>query len=333
MYLYEEVEKILIGDNPDNKSRVKLILEDDENPIRGRTVDKLYSSIETMGHVDFGSIEKSAGDVKAYSGYSSMMDTLGALQTLGGGLMKTSSGLNDQVKVVMDAINALNMHSSRYKTAYSKKVDVVILEYNTLVACCVEATTSLLYNFADFMRNPRTEVLEPVIKNSGIRGSLFYIDQLRLFNRVANTADYRKYLDGMIAKGKENFVIDTALAVGSVAVITTVALSIVPIIRKCVYTFQDIRRRLTDALELQAYFLELNRTVVEARSDLSKDKKDKIIKKQEELRLKFVRLADKIRVQSVRLQEMSTRRLDEDNRRISLDNTQKEIDDSDIVLF
>jgi hypothetical protein len=86
-------------------------------------------------------------------------------------------------------------------------------------------------------------------------------------------------------------------------------------------------------LELQAYYLELNRSVVEARDDLSKDKKDKILRKQEAIRLKFLRLADKLRVNSMRNDSLTKRRLEEDNRILTMDNTRNEIDNDDFVLM
>jgi hypothetical protein len=336
MPYYRELELILAGGDTARVSEARVILEDAENPIRRKTLDKLYQSIESKDHVDFGYIEKSAGQIIDYSGYSSMRESLKLLKSLNSADIRATREFLNQVSTVETAISNIAGHSYYYQQAFATKCEVLKLEYMSMTAACVEATTSLLYTFADFVRNPATGEVQPVLKNTKVRGDLFYIEQLRQFNQlVAGNGDsYKKYLKATLNNGTQHFLgVDDALVVGAAAIVTTVALSIVPITRKLIYSFQDCRRRLTDCLELQAYYLELNRSVVEARDDLSKDKKDKILKKQEAIRLKFLRLADKLRVTSMRNDSLTKRRLEEDNRILTMDNTRNEIDNDDFVLM
>ena len=135
----------------------------------------------------------------------------------------------------------------------------------------------------------------------------------------------------VISSGKENFLGD-AFLVGSLAVISTVMLSIVPVTRKLVYTFQDMRNRIADDLELQAYYLELNKASVEANDAKTADQKKKILDKQEKIRIKFLRKAEKLRVKSVHAEQLSSKAISDDNRTMSVDTMRNQVDDEDFSI-
>ena len=178
---------------------------------------------------------------------------------------------------------------------------------------------------------PGKETLTVSLKNTKYRADLFFFENLKQFNKIAKTGEYKKYLQAVINNGKENFFgADDALFVGGVAVAATVALSIVPLTRRIIYTVQDVRNKLSKELELQAYFLELNKKVLEANTAKSKEEKEKILKKQEALQLKFTRLADKLRVQSLRDEQFGSNELDKDNAQLTLgDMRSRSSDDSE----
>lgn len=330
---YNDVTEILTAGCNTDPAEIKTIMEDAENPIRRKTLDKLYDSLRVKGHVDFGHIAKSEGSIYDYTGYKSMIETLHELNNLGKSDIQTTKEYRAQVNIVQNAVNNLSSMAPLYKLAFIKKLAPIILEYNSFVAACVEATTSLLYNFIDYVRNPASGEVQQVIKNTNRRGDLFYIEQLRLFNISVTTGSYRKYLTTVVNHGTDYFLgIDDGMVVGSVALVTTVALGIVPITRKLIYTYQDIRRKLSDSLELQAYYLELNQSILEAKETLPAEKKEKILKRQAELRLKFLRLAEKIRVESKRNEELSKKVLEKDNRMLTVDGIRGDIDDSDFSV-
>lgn len=329
---YAGVTEILSAGDGITSAEIQVIMEDAENPLRKKTLDKLYASLREKGHVDFKHIEDSEGDIKHYPGFQSMMDTLQSLVNLNEIGVGVSKDFITQVNIVQTAINHIAMNAPLYKLAFIKKVRVIILEYNSLVGACIEGTTSLLYNFVDYTRNPSSGEIRPVLKDTKRRGDLFYIEQLRQFNMVVADGNYRKYLTSVVNNGTEYFVVDTAFAVGVATIATTVALSIVPITRKLIYSFQDLRRRITSGLELQAYYLELNETILENNKTLPADKKAAILKKQAALRLKFLRLADKLRVESARMQEISKKTLENDNGMLTIDGMRGEIDDSDFSV-
>ena len=113
------------------------------------------------------------------------------------------------------------------------------------------------------------------------------------------------------------------LAVGA-----TVRVSIVPIMRSAAYHALKLKTKLSDALALQAYFLELNKTCVEANQSFGQAKKDKILQKQEKLRVLFTKLSDKLKIDSVKASRESLTDMKKDNATLTLGNINSEIDNS-----
>ena len=122
-------------------------------------------------------------------------------------------------------------------------------------------------------------------------------------------------------------------AVGSIAIFTAVIFTIVPVTRRLIYTIQDMRGRLAEDLELQAYYLELNKASVQAQQGkFGAEKTEKILDRQEKVRLKFLRLADKLRVKSLQAQESSMRQQNAEDRTLTLDSARNDVDDDDITI-
>lgn len=330
MDFYKSATQILCEGTTDSFHDVHLILEDAESPVTKKTIENLYQSVIDKKHIDFDDIPKSKGNISAYSGYQTMIQVLGELNTLA----KNDASYTDifrYVAIVQKAIQNIQANASSYAVAFTKKNQVIALEYNTFVFTCVEATTSLLYQFADFMKTPSSHELKVSLKNTKYRADLFYVEQLDEFNKICASGNYKKYLNSVLAGGQENFV-GSSMIVGTVAVVSAIALSIVPVTRRLVYSFQDSRRKLADDLELQAYYLELNKAAVEANAAKTDAEKKKILEKQEKVRLKFLRTAEKLRVKSVRATQMASKAISDDNQTMSVSSTRDQVDDGDFTI-
>ena len=92
---------------------------------------------------------KSKGDISKYSGYQSIMDTLGAIRCLS----KEDSAyapINSYVSTVASAVSNILQNRQFYTQAFTKKNEILMLEYNTFVYACVEGVTAILYQFTDY---------------------------------------------------------------------------------------------------------------------------------------------------------------------------------------
>lgn len=303
------------------------VLEDANSPITKEYREKLYQSVVNKSHIDFGDIPKSKGDINSYSGVSAMNDTLNTLLKFAND--NGSKDLKTYVNTVMVAIENIVRLKSVYQKGFTTKNDYVMLEYNTFVFTCVEGTTSLLYNFIDYIKTPSSPSYKIVLKDTKYRADLFYIEQLEKFNRVNVSGNYSKFLQTTVNSGKENFFgLDDAMVIG-VGAVAAVALSIVPVTRSLIYNYKELKRKLSESTALMAYYLEMNKSVVDANSEIKPEKKKKILEKQEKVRTILLKISNKLRITSVKAEEMSKKDLSSDNKAITMGNLRTDVDDSD----
>jgi len=323
-YLSESARLILENSNIEESAsygieldRVVTILEDVNSPLTRTYYDKLYESILTKAHIDFGDIPKSEGNIHNYSGYNTMLETLNTIKSLAGEQKVKDADM--YADIVVTAIRNIASMSATYQKGFTTKTAYVALEYNLFVYLCIEATSAILYSFVDYIKDPAKDTMEIKIKNSKLRADEFYFEQLKSYNNMIDKhgIDYRKTLETMCNKGKNNFLgVDTIVGIG---VISAVVFSIVPITRKVIYQVYKLRSSLSDYLEMQSKFLEMNESCVRNNSNFDAKKKKDIIDKQKKLANTLKKLADGIRVKSAKSISDSKRELDNDNKSFSID--------------
>ena len=336
-YMLTEASKILLTENdlgnPYAINDVITVLEDAASPTTRKYHAKLFQSVIDKKHIDFGDIPKSAGRIRNYAGYQTMMETLDVLLKLT--LEERNKDVEKLVKTVLKAIDNIDNLSSTYAKGFSSKTDYVMLEYNTYVYTCVEATTTLLYEFIDYVRRPDQMTFKITLRNTNARANKFYFDQLTKFNNVHDrmSIEYRKMLEALCEKGRDNFLgIDDATVIG-VAAVSVVALAIVPITRELIYQFYRLRGNISAALEMQSTFLEMNQSCLEANTQLNSEDKKKIMEKQVKTAKTLRRLSEKIKVKEKKGLQGAQTDLKKDNQMLSLKNLDNEIADSPLQFF
>lgn len=334
---YTESVKVLSSDEISSRiqainesTNIQLVLEDANSPVTQKYQEKMYRSIMNKAHIDFGDIPKSAGVIRNYTGYSSMCDTLTTIQKLAE--EDNAHNVIAYVKIVQDALKNIEQLSSTYQRGFTTKTEYVAMEYDTYVYFCVEATTALIYSFVDVIKSPDKQTLDMKIKNTKLRADEFYFEQLKKFNRVQDNLgiDYRKMLEGMCDKGKNNFTGTTLLGITAVV---AVSLAIIPITREIIYQIYHFRGKLSESLEMQAHFLELNKACVENNGMMDADKKKKVLDKQEKLAKRLLKLADTVRVKAAKSILDSKRELKNDNKMLSIDSIKDEISNSPFEIL
>lgn len=308
-------------------SHIVDVLEDSESPITQRFHSKLYHMVVDRNHIDFGNIPNSKGKVTMYSGYPAMIGTLEAIKEYPEAT--TASVVMDAVNTIETALAYLNQYSNSYALGFTKKSDYIIMEYNSIVAACVEATTSILYECVDYMKLPDRTLADIQFKDTKTRPNLFYIEQLKRYNKAASNPNYNKYLTYMINGEKDNFNGYTAIGFGAISIIASLS---IPVIRELVYQFYNLRSKLSESCELQATFLEMNKLRLEADNEMNPSKKAKVIEKQEKAREKFSKLSDKLRVGGVQTRKQAVADIKKSDDMLSLNSIRDEIDKSPFSL-
>lgn len=309
---------------------IRSILEDANSPVTRKYQEKLYESIMKKGHIDFGDIPHSRGDIKVYRGYSNMVETLNVIKALAG--EEHATNVLGYVDIVQKAIDNIAGLSGSYRKGFTTKTDYVMMEYNVYVYFCVEATTALIYSFVDVMKVPDKSVLQMTIKNTTLRADAFYFEQLDKFNKVQNKMgiNYRKMIETLCTNERNNFV---GAEIVGVATVIGVAMAIVPITREIIYQVYHLRGKVSNYLDLQAKFLEMNKTCVESNNMMPASKRSEVIKKQEKLIKAMRQLSDKIRVKSVKSIVDSKNDIKEDNKKLSVDSIRDEVSDTPFEII
>lgn len=314
-----------------NIQNIRTTLENANSPVTRKYHEKLFQSVIDKKHIDFGSIEKSKGYIRDYEGYKNMVEVLDTLMKLAA--EEKSDDVMKLTKTVQTAISNIENLSSTYNKGFMTRTDYVMLEYNTFVYTCVEATTTLLYEFIEYVKRPDMETLKISLRNNKSRANLFYFEQLGKYNNVIDKMgiEYRKMLENLCNKGKNNFLgVDEMVGVAAVSI---VALAIVPVTRELIYQFYRLKGNLAASLELQATFLEMNQVCLEANTVLPVEKKSKIIAKQKKISKMLLRLSDKLKVKTNKSLQVAKKDLKQQNKMISIDGLQDEVSNSPLEML
>lgn len=327
--LTESVDTLFNNSSNVTKEEIYSILEDVNSPIARKYQEKLYASVLNKAHVDFGDIPKSEGNIRRYTGYQTMMDTLDAVESLA--KEEKAVEVIKYVSIVKDAIKNIANMSASYEKGFNNKSEYVALEYNAYVYLTVQATTALIYSFIDVMKNPQKKVMEMTVKNSKNRADLMYFDLLKKFNAMINKhgMDYQKTLETM--SSKNNFV-GAGVIVGTAAIALIIPFSL-RMTRKVLSAVYKSRVDLSEYLKIQSEFLELNKSCIESNQALTENEKSKILNKQTKQVQTLNRLSDKLAVKNRKAVVDTERELNKEDSRISLDGLRDEIENSSLELF
>nr|DAW33882.1 MAG TPA: hypothetical protein [Caudoviricetes sp.] len=309
---------------------LQAVLEDVNSPVTRKLEEKLFQSVIDKKHIDFGGIPKSKGNIKDYEGYSAMEGTLNTIKDLAA--ENRAGDVIKYVDIVQKAIENISNMSISYQKGFQAKNEYIAMEYNSYVYFCVEATTALIYSFVEYVKRPDSDTLVMAIKNSKLRADEFYFEQLKKFNMVCDTqgVNYRKMLDSM-SNSRDNFIGTTAVI--GMATVMAAAIAIIPITRAVVYQVYYLRGNISEQLDIQAQFMEMNKTCVEANSALTVQKKKEIVAKQENLVKRLRKLSDTIRVKSSKSVEVTTRETKNENKSLTIDSIKDEVSNSDFEFI
>lgn len=334
---YLEATDILVSEDCPRYTQeykdVMAVLEDTTSPIGRKFQEKLYQSILEKGHIDFGDIPTSKGDIRKYGGYVNMRETIKAIK----GLAETQKEpeVLKYADIVDTAITYIEGLTPAYTKGFSSKNEYVMMEYCTYTYTCVQATTAILYEFVDYIKRPDKGTITISLKNTKGRADKFYFEQLQKFNAINKNMgiEYRKILEKSAEKGKAYFAgIDDAFLIG-LGALAAVAIAIVPVTRSLIYHIYKLRGNLSNSLALQAHFLEMNKTCVEANEAFTKEKKGKILKKQESMRKNLQRMSDILKVKTTKGRREAQKELDSDNKSLTLQSVRKDVEDSPLELI
>lgn len=296
MYKNELIETLLENATSfAERSEITSLTEAETYKVSNIMVANLYRSVLDKSYIDFDDIPASKGDITHYSGYKTMIETVATIKDIA---TKSNKKL-PEIDIVDKAISNLVAYKETFIKGFKLNKDFIVLQYNTLVAGCVNATTKLIYSYIDYVRT--VDSIEIVIKDDKFNDGKLAIDALDKFNKLVANGEFAKTMN-FIIKNKSNVNesyllegITAAVVIPAVIVVSVV--SLVKILRILIFSFYNKKEELSRYLEMQAMFLELNRETINAsNSRLDPMKKKQVLKKQERIIKRLRIIADKLSV-------------------------------------
>lgn len=300
------------------KAEIHALTESEVKQINNAMITNLYKSALDKGYVNFDSIPDSKGDITKYEGYDNLVGSINLLKEL-------SNKGNIKIKEI-DILETSVMNIRTYKTQFERGFalghEFVVMEYNALVYACLEATSTLISSYVDFVKKvDKTEF--KIIKGKGLNGNLC-LKNLELFNNSVKKGDFNKMMSHLLQSERENFV-GTSVGAG-VLVVGMITLTIVPLIRELIYYFYYSRMVVSEYLQHQSMFLEMNKVNIES-SSLPAKEKNVIIKKQAEYSKQLDKLSDKIKVNSTMSSNKANTNIKNENKEWTLQNVKTSSND------
>lgn len=289
------------------KTRLSALTEAEQAVINDKMVGNIYKSALKKRDIDFDNIPYSKGDVQQFNGYDNIVGTLSIVREL-----SKKFGIKiEELDVVEDALSNLRTHKAIFQKGFALDNEFMILYYNTLVYACVESTSLILSSYVEYVKTINTVEFR-LKKGKGIHGNIC-ITNLKKFNKSVKSGEFVKFTKGMLDQGKQNFV------GGGVAAVTaiTLAASIVPILRELVYFVFESRMAISQFLDQQAEFLEMNKVRVNA-SSMSAPERNKVLDKQSAAINKLESLSDKIKVNHQLTDKAAATKIKQDNKEWTL---------------
>lgn len=301
----------------EDKKYMQGMNKDDIHQINGTLVQGLYKTVLDRRDCDFGDIPDSQGDITKCKYYKSTWESLDVL----GQLMTKNNIPTTEVDVVKESIANVKRFTSIFESAFHIKQDFLILTYNTIVMAVIDATSMIIADYMDYLLGPEQARYDSVrSRNDRGRGRISYTN-LQRFNEEVRVGHFETMANYMLDAQRKNF---TGTGIVIAGVVITAMVSIVPITRELIYFYYRTRVKVSDYLNVQADFLELNKLSVQASSKSAQQKKE-ILKKQEKIILQCRRTADKLKINDEDIGVLARKQVADDNKGFSLQNIEKQM--------
>lgn len=307
------------------RNEITGLMESEMNSVTSAMVSNLYKSAIEKSYINFENIPESKGDLTRYEGYKSMVGSIALLKEL----CKKHNVKIAELETVETAMNNIITYRDAFEKGFKLEKEFIMLQYNILVYACVEALSVIISSYVDFVKRPdRVEFV--LNKNPRHHHGFLLMKNLEFFNMAVKKGEFSKVLNGVINSGKEGFtgaesILIPAFIIGAVA-------SIVPLIRELIFVFYYSRMKLSDYLEHQATFLEINKQNIQA-SNLPAKQKNEIIKKQTKYIEKLRRISESIKVDGTMSENKATIELNKENKAWTINDVKSQAASMDTTGF
>lgn len=319
MTIVPHVHQIVMeASSKEDRSYMKNMDKHDIHQINGQLVQNLYRVISNRKGIDFGDIPDSKGDIEKVKYYENTIQSLDVLEEL----FRKNNIMEPGIEVVRKSIGFMKLYKPHFCNGFKYKHDFIMIMYNSLVMAIIDATCVMISSYMEFIISSEPDyTLNHVITKQ--RSSVSF-ENLKSFNTVCENGNMGQIMSYMI-KEQKNALMGADVVVTGVIVFGL--LSIVPLIRELIYFYYKSRVKVSEYLELQSQFLEMNKLAVESSNRSPKERKE-IAKKQDAIITKMRKMADKIQINNVDTFDVVKKEIKDENSLWSLNTIEKQINKS-----
>lgn len=282
--------------------------------------------------IDFGEIEKSAGDITRFKYTQMLKENLDTLDSIYKNAVSTDPGAKKYIEVILHCQSVLNFLQSErmmFSTLFKAGNGMVQLLYTSLVAGIIYCTGILVSNTIRFVTTEKDTDCEVLFDE--IPGTIRHCHIKNMAYAYNSLNNFRKYLNECYAvqiKHQKNItesIGTVALVIGGIAVGISLIPNIINLIREIIYSIYCSRTRVSEMLAIQQDLLKTNIESLEAGRGDKKviARQKKIAEKLEKWKNRFAMKADTTdnlkRAQMKK--ENETLRIDKDSHLMNQDNS------------
>ena len=304
------------------KKELYALLENNSVQVGEKMISNLYDKTLAKSGVDFGDIPMSKGNIEACNGFVLMTSTLSVLASLA----QQSKVKIPELMVIENSINYLKSNHDTFERAFKLNSDPMIMYYNTLVYSCIEATSLTLSNYVDYVKTPsKSQMVVKKGSTNALIGNIAF-DNLQHFNQSCKNGSFNKLshqlLTGSVsAQSAQNVVAESVM--GTIGAGILIATSLIPVLRTVIYYYYYSKMKLSDFLEQQSYFLQMNEANINSNIQ-EPGKRKEVIKRQKDLIKKFDDLSDKIRINEKTTKKKVVNDIKNENKNWTLDTVKSD---------
>ena len=291
---------------------------------------RLYQMIiDKVDDIDFGLIPQSKGDITKVDGVEKLLEALQIISDI-----MVSAHQDKGIEIVqtdIDCIKNIQVRTDLFQKAYALNLEIPITIYNTMVLAVFDATSYMIVNTIDFIKDPGTNSFEAVVVNNNIKKTKqsLVMKNIISFNEACRKGDIDKTIQSIIDAKARGFAVST-IGVSIVAAGTLLTL-IIPIIRELIYLYYHARVSMNDYLTVQADLIQMNITGLELNDSIDQEKRERIIKKQASIAERLRKLANVIEVKEKKAENKTISTINSENRQYKFNEIQDELPDSAVA--
>ncbi len=326
---FNELIRENVNTNIDANHYLACLDEAGKDQLVASLTEKLYNKIvEKVPDIDFGSIPKSAGDIKRVENYSSMKECVGIIREI----VKQYNQPTEPLDQIETAMYNIEQKERLFSRCFVMNVELGVITYNAMVMAIVRAISLMIATSIEFIKSPTDETFAMSLDKTMYKKTCdtMLFNDIRRFNIACKKGEIDKCLEGLLKNaGAKNFS-GTAVVGGIFVGIAVIGFAIammkvlLPILQDLVYIFYSSKQSISDYFAIQADLLQANSAQIIYRQDINAEQKKKIVKKQVDLANKMRKLSNTFAI-DMTTSEKNARDLEQAERKKYNVNTSAEL--------